>query len=363
MIALTSVLSSAASKMQRNGSRANQSRIRFRVWELNQKGVAKMICLTQEDILEAMSPTDLLDVIEASLETYEKREFHMPQRLHVEHEGNTLLLMPCFTKDYFGTKVVSLFPRNPEQGIPVLNGIMVLNDAETGVPLALLDGAALTGVRTAAVSAVSIRHLAPKNTQSLGIIGAGVQGFYQAWFASAARDVRDVFVYDLDAEKTAALIEKLQKVIPRVNLHQTMCVEDLLHQTQVVITATTSLEPVLPEKEELLAGKHFVGIGSYKPDVREFPRALFNLVKVVYIDTDHALEESGDLIVPLKNHWIREDQVMTLGRFLAEKKSKDEVRQGTTLFKSVGMALFDVCAAKLIYEMAIQKGLGQEISL
>lgn len=322
-----------------------------------------MICLTEKGILEAASPAELLDVIEASLETYERREFHMPQRLHVEYEGNTLLLMPCFTKDCFGTKVVSLFPRNPERGIPVLNGIMVLNNAETGVPLALFDGAALTGARTAAVGAVSIRHLAPKDAQSVGIVGAGVQGFYQAWFACAARDVTDVFIYDLDAEKTAALIGNLQGVIPGVNLHQAACVEDLLHQTHVVITATTSSEPVLPEREKLLAGKHFVGIGSYKPDVRELPRALFDLVKVVYIDTDHALEESGDLMIPLENHWIKKEQVVTLGRLLAEKKAKDQVRHETTLFKSVGMALFDVCAAKLIYERAVQKGLGQEIVL
>jgi len=361
MVAWKAIKFSAENKSRQDAPDIRRSQARRPEGALKQKEVTAMICLTEKDILEAASPTELLDAIEASLETYEKREFHMPQRLHVEHEGNTLLLMPCFTKDYFGTKVVSLFPRNPEQGIPVLNGIMVLNDAGTGVPLALLDGAALTGVRTAAVSAVSIRHLAPKNAQSVGIVGAGVQGFYQAWFASAARDVRHVFVYDLDAEKTAALIEKLQEVIPRVNLHQTMCVEDILQRTQVVITATTSLEPVLPEKEELLIGKHFVGIGSYKPNVREFPRALFNLVKLVYIDTEHALSESGDLIIPLKNHWIREDQVMTLGRFLADEKAKDEVRHETTLFKSVGMALFDVCASKLIYERAVQKNLGQEI--
>jgi len=322
-----------------------------------------MIYLTEKDILEAVSADDVLDAIEASMDVYEREEFCMPQRLHVDYGQNTLLLMPCFTRDCFGTKLVTLFPRNPERGIPVLNGIMVLNDAQTGVPLALLDGAALTGVRTAAVSAVSIRHLAPKNTQSVGIIGAGVQGFYQAWFACAARDLTDIFVYDLSPEKTSSLIARLLGVIPDVELHQAACVEDLLLQTQAVITATTSLDPVLPDKEELLEGKHFVGIGSYKPNMREFPRALFNLVNVVYIDTDHALQESGDLIVPLRNHWIKEEQIMTLGRFLAEKKPKDEVRHETTLFKSVGMALFDICAAERIYEKAIQKGLGQDISV
>ena len=119
----------------------------------------------------------------------------------------------------------------------------------------------------------------------------------------------------------------------------------------------------MPNEEELLAGKHFVGIGSYKPTVREFPQTLFNLLKTIFIDTDAALEESGDLIVPLQNNWIKQEQVMTLGRFLIESKPQDEVKKETTLFKSVGMALFDVCASKLIYEKAIQKGLGQKITL
>ena len=322
-----------------------------------------MIYLTEEDILKAVSFDDLLDAIEASMYMYEKKEFHMPPRLHIDHEDNTLLLMPCFIKDYFGTKLVSLFPRNPEKNIPVLNGIMVLNDAQTGLPVALLNGPALTALRTAAVGSVSIRHLTAENTQSLGIIGAGVQGFYQAWIACSARNLKDIFIFDVNREKTTALIDKLSKVIYGVKLHQADCVEDLLEKSQVVITATTSSEPVLPNNEELLAGKHFVGIGSYKPSIREFPEALFNLLKTVLIDTDHALEESGDLIVPLQNNWIKQEQVMTLGRFLIENKPQDDMKNETTFFKSVGMALFDVCASKLIYEKAIQKGLGQNITL
>ena len=277
--------------------------------------------------------------------------------------------MPCFIQDYFGTKLVTLFPGNPEKHIPVLNGIMVLNDAQTGVPLALLNGPALTALRTAAVGSVSIRHLAPNNSHGVGIIGAGVQGFYQAWVGCAAGNFTDVFVYDLYPDKALTLIEKLSEMVPdinpprRIKLHQASCVEELLENTQVVITATTSLEPVLPDSEELLAGKHFVGIGSYQPNVREFPRALFNLLRNVFIDTEHAVQESGDLIVPLQNNWLRPEQIMTLGRFLIENKFLDEAKGETTLFKSVGMALFDVCASKLIYEKALQKGLGQEINL
>jgi ornithine cyclodeaminase/alanine dehydrogenase-like protein (mu-crystallin family) len=322
-----------------------------------------MIYLTEADILKAASIGEMLDVIETSMGLYEKKEFHMPQRLHVDHGENTLLLMPCFTRDCFGTKLVTLFPANPARDVPVLNGIMVLNDAQTGVPVALLNGPALTALRTAAVGAVSIRHLASDDTDAVGIIGAGVQGFYQAWAACSARPVKNIFIFDLHADKSATLREKLSVKIPHVKVHQAARVEDLLEKTQVVITVTDSLEPVLPDEEELLAGKHFVGIGSYKPNMREFPKALFKLLKRVFVDTEHALQESGDLIVPLRNAWISQDQVMTFGRFLAERRPEEQIREGTTLFKSVGMALFDVCASKFIYERATQKGLGQKIGL
>jgi ornithine cyclodeaminase/alanine dehydrogenase-like protein (mu-crystallin family) len=322
-----------------------------------------MIYLTEEDILKAVSIDEILDAIETSMYLYERKEFHMPQRLHVDNKENTLLLMPCFIKDCFGTKLVTLFPGNPKKNLPVLNGIMVLNDAQTGVPLAFLDGSALTALRTAAVGAVSIRHLAPDDTKTLGIIGAGVQGFYQALAACNTRHLTDIFIFDLHPEKSLALIDKLSERITHVKLHQAAGAEDLLEKSRIVITVTNSLEPVLPDKDELLAGKHFVGIGSYKPNMREFPRALFKMLKTVFIDTEHALHESGDLIAPLQNNWIRREQVMTLGRFLIENKSRDEIKRQTTLFKSVGMALFDVCASKLIYDKAISKDLGQKITL
>jgi ornithine cyclodeaminase len=158
------------------------------------------------------------------------------------------------------------------------------------------------------------------------------------------------------------LKDRLSRVIPEVSVHLTDGVEQLLEQSQVVITATTSMDPVLPDDEELLAGKHFVGIGSYKPQVREFPQALFNLIERVYVDTEHALEESGDVIVPLEKGWLRRDQVSTLGHSLIHGKSAARAKEETTFFKSVGMALFDVCASKLIYENAIQRGLGQKIT-
>jgi ornithine cyclodeaminase len=124
---------------------------------------------------------------------------------------------------------------------------------------------------------------------------------------------------------------------------------------------------LMPDRMQIDSGDNtmllmpcFIGIGSYKPADREFPRVLYNLLETIYIDTDtdHALQESGDLVVPLKNNWITKEQISTIGKYLKNPQPRTE----TTFFKSVGMGLFDLCAAKLIYEKAIAKNLGQEIS-
>lgn len=322
-----------------------------------------MLVLSEKDIFEAASLNDIVDSVETAMILYEEKEFHMPDRVHVDYRGNTLLLMPCFAGKSLGTKLVTLFSENARKGLPVLYGIMILNDGQTGEPLAVLNGAALTALRTGAVGSVSIRHMTPENIQTLGIVGAGVQGFSQARVACSQRKFSAVYVFDIIPEKAASLTNRLQDVLPESQVYQAGTIEHLLKESDVVITATTSLEPVLPNRAEWLQGKHFVGIGSFKPDMREFPEALFRLLKKIYIDTDYAVEESGDLSVPLEKHWIERNQISSLGKFILKKQKRGLGTGETTLFKSVGMALFDVVVSELIANQALEKGLGQEIVL
>ena len=175
------------------------------------------------------------------------------------------------------------------------------------------------------------------------------------------RDLSDIFVFDIDVQKTLSLIEKLSKQRPGIEVHQVKSVEELLQHSEAVVTATTSLHPVLPDKRELLEGKHFVGIGSYRPDMREFPEALFKLLNRVLIDTRPATAESGDLATSLKNGWIKENQVSTMEKWIT---AGEKIKEGeTTLFKSVGMALFDLVVSDLIYQKAGEKGVGTNIEL
>lgn len=321
-----------------------------------------MLCLSGRDIMEAASCDGVMDEVERILVAHERGEYYMPPRVHLDHGANTLLLMPCFGSDAFGTKLVTVFPDNAEKGLPVVDGVVVLNDADTGRPVALLNGQVLTGLRTGAVGGVSIRHLAPRGARAAGIVGAGVQGHYQALFAQAAMDLSDLYVYDISAERVSRFASDIAEKLPGVRVHPVDQVDDLLRESQVVVTATTSDEPVIPGASGNLRGKHFVAVGSFKPTMRELPEALFREIGGLFIDTEHALEESGDARDPLEQGWISRDRIRTLGNLL-EEGTESGLRDETTVFKTVGMAAFDLGVSRLIYEAACASGVGQRVQL
>ena len=322
-----------------------------------------MLVINQKDILEAVTPEQVMDQVEEAMRFYEDQEFLMPVRSHLDYQGNTMLLMPCLTQKLYGTKLVTLCPGNPDKGLPVLDAQVFITDGQTGEALALINGRVLTALRTAAVGGVGIRHLSAPDITRLGVVGAGVQGLHQAWFAGKARSLKSIMYLDIDPQKVAPMAAELAEKLPGVEVLAAGSAEELLEHSQAVITCTTAESPVLPDDPKLLKGKHFVGIGSYKPNMREYPEALFRLLNEMYVDTDHAIEETGDLIDPLAAGWMRKDQVKTMGNLLLTGSDPGGLKGKTTLFKSVGMALFDLSVGGLIMEQASQKGLGQDVEL
>ncbi len=316
-----------------------------------------MLYLNAEQFALAADCNELMDAIERAFTFEHTGSYFMPHRIHLEHQGNTLLYMPCFLDSVFGTKVLNLFPENPKHGLPVISGLMLLNDAKTGIPLAIIDGAAVTAYRTAAVSGLGIRYTAKEDTRTLGLIGAGAQGFYQVLFADKAREIEKALIYDCEAAKAGAVVARIKSELPHLSVEAADTVEELLAEADLIITATPATSPVLPDIKKLLRNKSYISIGSYKPEMRELPEALYSLLKVVLIDAEHGLEESGDLITPLNQGWIDREKIMPFSRYI--KSSPEPRKEGeTTLYKTVGMALFDLTVAESIYQKAIQLGLG-----
>lgn len=271
----------------------------------------------------------------------------VPQRMHLDRGPNTLLLMPCFGKEYFSTKLVSVFPKNYEKKEPVIYGAVVLNDGQSGKPLAVLDGSKLTAMRTAAVGAVGIKHLAPKEAERLGIIGLGIQGFHQALFACTQRSVRQLRIIDQSKETMARFTGRFNEYYPDIEVIPCKTSLDLCQASDIVITATGSHLPVVPGHAKWWMGKTLIGIGSYKPDMKEYPAEIFQDLTQVFVDTLHANVEAGDLVDPLRTGLIEERNVVPVADLIL---GKTKAVGDTRFFKSVGMAAFDLYGAKLVYE-------------
>lgn len=259
--------------------------------------------------------------------------------------------MPCYTKDIIGTKILSIFPENAALGLPSIDGVVLLNDRTTGAPVAVLDGQAVTAYRTGAVGGVGIRHLSREDCHTVGIVGAGVQGFHLALYACAARNIHTVCVYNHSDRDIREYLDRLEKTIdnPDIKVVQCKTVEELTGLSDIICTATPAVRPVLPDDRKLLEGKCIIAVGSYTPQMREIPDAIWDLVDKVYIELPYACEESGDLSQPLSEGRLTKDKIMLMDQYLASGTQKG-VSKGTTYFKSVGMGLFDICIAQKLLE-------------
>ncbi|TRX62004.1 ornithine cyclodeaminase family protein [Carboxylicivirga sp. M1479] len=320
-----------------------------------------MRILSSQIIEQIAEPTLWTDMMELALSTADDKDYFTPNRMHVDVNDDTLLLMPSVGPDLFATKLVSVFPENIKKGKAAINGTVILNDGATGEALAILNGAKLTAMRTAAVACVGIRHLSDPLATTIGVIGGGAQGRHIAWLASHERDLERVYVYDRSPKTIAEFISFMADKCPHVDVALCEDAQQVVVNSEIVITATCSTEPVIPNLEDLILGKCFISVGSYKPDMRELPESIFRLVDSVWIDAEHGKTESGDLIFPLEQQLVKPEQVKHLS-LLIEHANELGFRE-TRLFKTVGHGIFDLFAAKLVYEKACENKLGEEVDL
>lgn len=307
-----------------------------------------MIILSKEEIEKLVDPEKMMDQIEEAYKIFGSGEYYMPPRPSVEHDNKTLMYMPCYTKEIIGTKILTIFPDNAKLGLPSIDGIILLNNAVTGAPEAVMDGQSVTAWRTGAVGGVGIRHLSRKDCHTVGVVGAGVQGLHQAVYACAARDIRTVYIYNHGNRDLTDYMFRLEKAIdnPGTKVVQCKTVEELTAKSDIICTTTPSTEPVLPDDKELLRGKCIIAIGSYTPKMREIPDAVWDLVDKVYIELPYACEECGDLSQPIEEGRLTSDKIVLMSDYLASKTDEAADTEKTTYFKSVGMGLFDVCIAQ-----------------
>ncbi len=273
-----------------------------------------------------------------------------------------LLLMPAWTRapnGRVGVKIVTVFPDNGKRSLPAIYGQYFLLDGETGQPLALLDGSMLTKRRTACASGLASRYLSRTDAASLLMIGTGALAPELIRVHAKVRPIREVAIWGRRPEQAAALADRLNATLPQavgrpIAVRAVTDRQKAVAAADIVSCATLSKSPLV-EGDWLREGQHLDLVGAYTPQMRESDdRAAWRAR--IYVDTRAgALKEGGDIVQPIANGTIDEDDVIADLFELARGQQTGRVagdKTSITLFKSVGAALEDLAAAELAVEKA-----------
>ena len=312
-----------------------------------------------ERLLDAQS---VIEVLERAFADYSAGKVQMPVRtaIRVTDPPGVLLLMPCAMTDsrVMGTKLVSVYPQNPARGLPTIGALYVLSDYETGFPLAVMDAAYITGLRTAAASAVATRYLAREDARTLGIFGTGVQAEFHALAIPAVRQIERILVWGTSQEKARQFAERMQNH-SKAQIQQGESLEAVA-AADIVVTGTTATEPLFHGRL-IRPGAHLNGVGSHAPTARELDAEIVARSRVVVDTYEAAFAEAGDLLLAIDEGRITRDQVVAeLGEVVLGRKPGRELRDDITLFKSCGVAFEDAVTASLALERARATGAGQQ---
>ena len=306
-----------------------------------------MLILSEEEVRRLLQMEEVIEAVERALAALTLGRAQMPPRSRASVKGlGNILSMSALVEDLgiYTSKVVSIYPGNPEKGLPTINAALLAFDASTGLPIAIISAGHLTAMRTGAISGVATKYLARKDSRNLAIIGCGVQARTQAIAVSKVRRIERVRVYDVIEERAQKYSEEMSGVLG-VEVEVAGSAEEAVREADIIVTATTSKAPVL-RRGWIKDGAHINAIGSYTPDARELDTDTIIDAKVVVDKLEAALEEAGDIIIPIKEGLFSPDKIHAeLGEIIIGKKPGRTSQKEITIFKSVGLAVQDAAAA------------------
>ena len=324
------------------------------------------ILLTEADVKSLLTMDHLIPAMASALAGFSAQDVVQPLRtvLSIGDHHAFYGVMPAYVPGApaLGTKLVTVFSRNPARGLPTHLATIVLLDPETGALLALMDGRYITESRTAAVSAVSVQHLARKDASVLAIIGAGVQARSHLEAIALVRELQEVRVWSRSAAKVQSFIAEMQPHI-RCPIRAMSSAEEAVRGAGIVALTTAAKEPVV-FNDWIDDGTHICAVGACRPTEREMEGALVARADLYVDSREAALAEAGDIVLPIKEGLIDPGHIKAeLGEVASGIVSGRSGMDRVTIFKSLGMAVEDVVAAHLVYKRAEARGTGQVFSL
>ena len=312
---------------------------------------------------------ECIEVVKAAFAQLSAGEAIVPLRTQLPvpaHAGVTLFMPACLTRSGdLGAKIVSVFPRNLERDLPTIHAVVIVVDSTTGMPVALMDGTYLTALRTGAASGAATDLLARQDARVVAIFGAGTQGRTQLEAVCTVRSITRALVCDANPDQAARYVDEMRaRGAPfPADIRVATLAAEAVRQADVICTATTSTQPVF-DGRDVRPGTHINAVGAYTPQMQEVDAETIQRAKVVIDSRQASLAEAGDLIVPLRQGLITEAHIHAeIGEIVAGLKPGRERDDEITYFKSVGVAVQDVAAARRVLDRAAALGLGVEVEL
>lgn len=323
-----------------------------------------MLLLNRADIEKVFTTRDAIDAVKTAFKMTEDGKIVSPLRTVIEGKyDGAFLFMPAYAPelDAASLKVIDIFPHNIDNGLMTSPAQVMLIDGATGYVVAMMDGTFVTQLRTGASSGAAFDLLAKKDCRKGALIGTGGQAETQLASMLESRSLEEVSVYDINADRCAAFCaqmrEKLAAYGADIQPAETSdaCIED----ADLIITVTASKEPVF-DGTKVKEGATISCVGTYQPDRREMdPAILPRAAKIICDSKEAALSETGDLLIPIADGIITEDDVLgslgdVINGTLPGRESDDEI----IVYETVGIAAQDLVTAKAIYDKAVEKGIG-----
>jgi ornithine cyclodeaminase len=324
--------------------------------------------LNAGEVRQALPMSIAVEAMKEAFAQLSRGQASMPMRSRIDvtkQEGITLF-MPALLHDSqdMAIKIVSVFPRNVDSNLATINAVVVVIDAKTGIPIAILEGASLTAIRTGAASGAATDLLARPDSRSVAIFGSGVQARTQLEAVCTVRSIEQVWVFSLDKPGARGFANEMagRGPIPnRINIAESP--RAAIVEADVICTATTSSTPVF-DGTELKPGTHINAVGSFTPDMQELDVETIKKSLLIVDSIEAALDEAGDLIIPINQGLITTDWIHAeLGDIVIGKKSGRDNPDQITLFKTVGLAVQDAISARRALRRAEEIDLGQIINL
>ena len=300
-----------------------------------------------DDVKSAVSMEEAIDLMEVAFSSVNNKTAETPLRVNmaISDQDAHHLSMPAYINGgkYLTVKLINVHTNNSSKGADLINGIIVVMDAETGSAVALIDGKSVTALRTGAASGYATKILANNHASTLVVFGNGVQAKAQIEAICQVRDIESVKVIGRDFTKVELFCNKFDARVSPGNLN------DLKH-ADIVCTATTATEPLF-KFNHISNGTHINAVGAHGSQKREVPAELIQRSKVFVDSLISSYKEAGNILIPIESGDYSWDKVQCEIGQLSNSKSKGRSKESDiTFFNSVGTAVQDLVVSNLIME-------------